>query len=186
MEFSNLGKHCDHCRLRTFTPSECDKCHQAFCENHRSYSTHECAVFIAESVTCTRRHAKSTAKQAKNSHQKCFCCKERVKFVVKCNKCKYSYCVEHRNGDLSGGHTCVEGGWFKDKVKLEPKKFVLDPNIFVLEMFKIWLKKNHGKHANPIAVFSVWFEKKNTVTKIKPARVVSALTSYYRNLTPVT
>ncbi|KAM0952024.1 putative transcription factor C2H2 family [Dioscorea sansibarensis] len=43
-EFDDLGKHCSvwECKLFDFMPFTCDRCNQAFCMHHRSYSKHLC------------------------------------------------------------------------------------------------------------------------------------------------
>ena len=176
-EFSNLGEHCHHCQLRSFTPSWCDKCGEVFCENHRAYSEHKCTAFERENAILQAQPKEKMVKR------KCFKCKEPHKHLMKYKLCKYQYCVEHRHADICGGHVCVGGGFFGKETPLEPKVEKVNPNVYIIEMFKIWLKRNCGKHRDPVGAFAKWFDKKNTVTYVKTVLVKPVLFRYYKSAT---
>ncbi|KMS95868.1 hypothetical protein BVRB_004280 [Beta vulgaris subsp. vulgaris] len=127
--FPNLGKHCfvDDCKQIDFLPFTCDRCHQVFCLEHRSYKQHQCPHGDNQGVTVvicplcakgvrlipdedpniTWESHVNTACDPKNyekvtKKRKCPVtgCKETLVFsnTVKCKDCKIDHCLKHRFG----------------------------------------------------------------------------------------
>ncbi|GLJ21688.1 hypothetical protein SUGI_0404090 [Cryptomeria japonica] len=128
-EFPDLGKHCtvDDCKLVDFLPFACDRCHQVFCLEHRTYSKHHCPNANEHDITvlvcpmCAKgvrlvpnedpnvtweTHMRTDCDPANydKAMKKPRCpvrgCKENLTFSnkFKCRDCGQEVCLKHRFG----------------------------------------------------------------------------------------
>ena len=53
MEFEHVGSHCQvtNCNQKDFLPFKCQHCTMTFCNEHRTYSAHECKGELARDMT---------------------------------------------------------------------------------------------------------------------------------------
>eukprot|EP00742_Colponemidia_sp_Colp-10_P002094 GILJ01002236.1.p1 GENE.GILJ01002236.1~~GILJ01002236.1.p1 ORF type:complete len:295 (-),score=-0.07 GILJ01002236.1:130-966(-) len=123
-EFSDVGAHCSqpYCRQQDFLPFECNACHQMYCLDHRSYSSHECQLssgFDARLIICPlcskgirlidgenpnltwQRHSESDCLPG-SAPAKRRCpvkgCKTQLTLTstFKCPECRQDVCMSHR------------------------------------------------------------------------------------------
>ncbi|CAJ1967579.1 unnamed protein product [Sphenostylis stenocarpa] len=128
-EFPDLGKHCSvsDCKQIDFLPFTCDRCHQVYCLEHRSYIKHQCTKADKQDVTvvicplCAKgvrlvpdQDANITWENHVNTDcdpsnyekvtkkKKCPVpgCREILGFsnTIKCRDCSVDYCLKHRFG----------------------------------------------------------------------------------------
>ncbi|RWR73756.1 zinc finger AN1 and C2H2 domain-containing protein [Cinnamomum micranthum f. kanehirae] len=128
-EFPDLGKHCsvDECKLIDFLPFTCDRCKQAFCLEHRSYTKHSCPKADLQDVTVlvcplcakgVRLDPNEDPNITWDSHVNTDCdpsnyqkvtkkkrcpapgCRETLTFsnTIRCRDCTLEHCLKHRFG----------------------------------------------------------------------------------------
>ncbi|KAH7661758.1 AN1-like Zinc finger domain-containing protein [Dioscorea alata] len=119
-EFEDLGKHCSvvECKLFDFMPFSCDRCSQAFCMQHRSYSKHLCPDAHHKDATLLicplcANGVQLVPGQDPNitweSHKK-KCpvpdCIETLTFsnMIRCRECAQDHCLKHR---FAPDHMCA-------------------------------------------------------------------------------
>lgn len=96
MEFSNLGKNCSYCKMLDFLPFKCNLCNKFYCINHRTYFDHECDKYHEKQI-CDKIN------KIKIKKYKCYTCKKKTKFKIKCNICLKITCIKHRLN-----HKCIK------------------------------------------------------------------------------
>jgi hypothetical protein len=125
MEFSNLGKHCEHprCHQLDFLPFKCDGCTKTYCLDHRTYDAHTCpkTLVVDKKVpTCplcdaiisipkggdinaaVDQHITSGCKppeKEKIYKNKCTVkgCKQCELIPINCKQCRQIFCLKHRS-----------------------------------------------------------------------------------------
>ena len=125
MEFSDLGKHCQHdgCRQLDFLPYTCNACNNIYCLEHRTYTDHKCTKahekdrlanlcpLCEKPVTVTKgqdinqvmdRHIQSGCKdEVKGRVYSNRCtfkgCKQSELVPIKCKQCTHQFCLKHRS-----------------------------------------------------------------------------------------
>lgn len=128
-EFPDLGKHCtvDDCKQIDFLPFTCDRCHQIFCLEHRSYIKHHCPTADRKDVTVvicplcakgvrlipdedpnvtweTHVNTECDPSNYEKATKKKKCpvsgCREILTFsnTLKCRDCTIDHCLKHRFG----------------------------------------------------------------------------------------
>ncbi|GKV25741.1 hypothetical protein SLE2022_062660 [Rubroshorea leprosula] len=128
-EFPDLGKHCsvDDCKQIDFLPFTCDRCHQVYCLEHRSYIKHHCPKADKKDVTVVicplcakgvRLNPDEDPNITWETHVSTECdpsnyekvtkkkkcpvpgCREVLTFsnTIKCRDCTIDHCLKHRFG----------------------------------------------------------------------------------------
>lgn len=128
-EFPDLGKHCfvDDCKQIDFLPFTCDRCHQVFCLEHRSFSKHQCPKADQQDVTVVicplcakgvRLNPDEDPNITWESHVNTECdpsnyekvtkkrkcpvqgCRDVLTFsnTIRCRDCMLDHCLKHRFG----------------------------------------------------------------------------------------
>uniref|UniRef100_A0A7N0VDF8 Zinc finger AN1 and C2H2 domain-containing stress-associated protein 16 n=1 Tax=Kalanchoe fedtschenkoi TaxID=63787 RepID=A0A7N0VDF8_KALFE len=128
-QFPDLGKHCSllDCKQIDFLPFTCDRCHEVFCLQHRSYNLHKCPnagkndVNVVICPLCAKgvrlspdedpnitweSHVNSNCdpsnyeKVAKKKKCPVPGCREFLTFsnTIKCRDCTIDHCLKHRFG----------------------------------------------------------------------------------------
>ncbi|CAM8880781.1 unnamed protein product [Rhodiola kirilowii] len=134
-QFPDLGKHCSllDCKQIDFLPFTCDRCHQVFCLQHRSYNLHQCPnagkndVNVVICPLCAKGvrldpdqdpnitweyHVNTNCDPSNyeraTKKKKCPVpgCRELLTFsnTIKCRDCTIDHCLKHRFGP---DHKCL-------------------------------------------------------------------------------
>ncbi|CAK9827877.1 AN1-type zinc finger protein 2B [Anthophora retusa] len=135
MEFPNLGEHCSEnsCNRLDFLPLKCDACSAIFCNEHISYTTHNCPSAYKKDIqvpVCPLCNAPVPIKRGdppdiavgqhidnecqsdlKKPNRKIFSnrcsskgCKIKEIVQVRCSDCGKNFCLKHRHPT---DHTCM-------------------------------------------------------------------------------
>ncbi|PFH60043.1 hypothetical protein XA68_11527 [Ophiocordyceps unilateralis] len=112
IDASLVGKHCQYapCNQLDFLPFRCQACHKDFCGEHRTPSSHQCAVssrqdqrLSGDAVTKKERSPNRAAEKACDSPT----CKAVIGTPltpsIQCRTCRRDYCLKHR---LQEEHDC--------------------------------------------------------------------------------
>ncbi|CAK9806419.1 AN1-type zinc finger protein 2B [Anthophora plagiata] len=135
MEFPNLGEHCSEnsCNRLDFLPLKCDACSAIFCNEHISYTTHNCPSAYKKDIqvpVCPLCNAPVPIKRGdppdiavgqhidnecqsdlNKPNRKIFSnrcsskgCKIKEIVQVRCSDCGKNFCLKHRHPT---DHTCM-------------------------------------------------------------------------------
>lgn len=133
MEFCDLGKHCEQCRIQDYLPFICTHCNRYFCKEHMN--NHDNCLLTEEQrdsknnyIVCPLNSCKIQIDISKNNDSeylneivdkhirenkcltkpkvyKCKLCKSTSTIRNKCRNCGKNYCLRHRFPEI---HNCLK------------------------------------------------------------------------------